>query len=230
MKNIYRDGEYIKNNPLYHVEDSPWKAQQVLKMLNRHNLQIASVCEIGCGAGEILRQLQIHLPDKITFHGFEISPQAFNLCKQRENERLHFYCEDLLSTNTQNFDVLLCIDVFEHVEDYIGFLIKLRSKAMHKIFHIPLDISVQSVLRCTPIVQARAKVGHLHYFMKETALLTLQDTGYEIVDHFYTPSGIDRGKSLKAKLAKLPRRIFFHITPDLAVRVLGGYSLLVLAR
>jgi len=230
MKNVYRDGEYFKNHPLYHVEDSPWKAQQILKMLKRHNLQIASVCEVGCGAGEILRQLQIHLPDEITFHGFEISPQAFNLCKQRENERLHFYCEDLLSTNTQCFDILLCIDVFEHVEDYMGFLIKLRGKGMYKIFHIPLAISVQSVLRCTPIVQSRAKLGHLHYFMKETALLTLQDTGYEIMDYFYTPAAIDRGKSLKAKLAKLPRIAFSRITPDFAVRVLGGYSLLVLAR
>jgi hypothetical protein len=66
--------------------------------------------------------------------------------------------------------------------------------------------------------------------MKETALLTLQEAGYEIVDYFYTPTSIDRGKTLKSKLAKLPRIAFSRITPDLAVRILGGYSLLVLAR
>jgi len=45
------------------------------------------------------------------------------------------------------FDSLLCIDVFEHVEDYIGFVKTLKSKATYKIFHIPLDISVLSVIR-----------------------------------------------------------------------------------
>jgi 2-polyprenyl-3-methyl-5-hydroxy-6-metoxy-1,4-benzoquinol methylase len=230
MKNIYVDGEYIKKNPLYHVEDSPWKAQQILKMLNRHNLQIASVCEVGCGAGEVIRQLQLLVPGEITFHGYEISPEAFNLCRQRENQRLHFYCEDLLSITTQCFDLLLCIDVVEHVEDYIGFLKRLRQRAKYKIFHIPLDISVQTVLRCTPILQGRATVGHLHYFTKETALLTIQDAGYEVVDHFYTPSSVDLGKTMKSKLTRMPRIAFSHIAPDYAVRLLGGYSLLVLAK
>jgi type I restriction-modification system DNA methylase subunit len=41
--------------------------------------------EIGCGAGEILRQMQTHLSTRTTFHGYEISPQAFRLCKQKKN-------------------------------------------------------------------------------------------------------------------------------------------------
>lgn len=228
--NIYINGSYLKTNPLYHIEDSPWKAQQILKMLSKHDLQINSVCEIGCGAGEVLRQLQIYLPEKTMFSGYEISPQAFELCKQRENIRLNFYCGDLLSledTNETNYDVLLCMDVIEHVEDYIGFLRKMRRKAHHKIFHIPLDMSAKSVLQCAPILAQRTTVGHLHYFMKETALLTLQTAGYHIVDYFYTPAMIDRGKSLRAKL---PRIIFSSLFgQDAMVRMLGGYSLLVLA-
>jgi len=157
-KNIYVNGEYIKMHPSYHIEDSSWKAKQILKILVKHNLRPDTVCEFGCGAGEILKQLQINMPEGVIFYGYEISPQAFDLCKQRENERLHFYLEDLYSGPTKllskeditPFDILLCMDVFEHVEDYMGFLRKLRQKAMYKIFHIPLDISAQSVLRCTP--------------------------------------------------------------------------------
>ena len=48
---------------------------------------------------------------------------------------------------THIFDLLLMLDVFEHVEDYIGLLRAVRSKAKQKLFHIPLDLSVQSVLR-----------------------------------------------------------------------------------
>jgi len=227
---MYLSGEYVEKNPTYHIEDSPWKAQQILKMVSKRGLQPASVCEIGCGAGEILNQLQPHFSKETRFYGYEISPQAFALCKQKENERLQFFCQDLLTIETNSFDLLLCIDVFEHVEDFMGFLRKLRQKAIYKLFHIPLDMSVQNVLRCTPIVRVRTKSGHLHYFSRETALLALQDTGYEILDWLYTPSSLDRGKTLKAKFAKLPRKIFSLINADLTVRILGGYSLLVLTK
>jgi cyclopropane fatty-acyl-phospholipid synthase-like methyltransferase len=229
-RDIYHSGEYVEKNPTYHVEDSPWKAEQILKMMRKHSLQVRSVCEIGCGAGEILRQLQLQLPADIEFYGYEISPQAAELWAPRANERLHFYCGDLLATETAIFDLLLCIDVFEHVDNYMGFLRSLRPKADLKIFHIPLDMSVQWVLRRRPILKIREEVGHLHSFMKDTALATLHDTGYEILDWFYTADGLTNTLSIKAKLAKFPRQVLSAISPDATARILGGYSLLVLAR
>jgi hypothetical protein len=136
----------------------------------------------------------------------------------------------LLATESPCFDLLLCIDVFEHVEDYIGFLKKLRAKARVKIFHIPLDMSAQWVLRGGPILLSREQIGHLHYFNKDTALATLQDTGYEVSDWFYTPAALDKPRSVKAKLARLPRQTLSAINPDLSARMLGGYSLLVQAQ
>ena len=38
------------------------------------------------------------------------------------------------------------------------------------------------------------------------------------------------GSDTTKRLLKLPRALFFAIHKDMAVRVLGGYSLLVLAR
>ncbi len=77
---------------------------------------------------------------------------------------------------------------------------------------------------------ARDTVGHLHYFMKETAIATLVDSGYDIVDFFYTPAAFDfPGKSLTTKTALLLRKMLYKMNPDLAVKLLGGFSLLVLA-
>ena len=225
----YHDGSYLDHNPTYHVEDAPWKAAQVLKMLRKHSLQPWTIGEVGCGAGEVLRHLQSQLPEGPTFHGYDISPQAIALCRQRENDRLHFTCADLLAAETKPFDLLLCLDVVEHVEDYLGFLRRLRPKAAHHLFHIPLEMSVQGVFRCRRILIGRATAGHLHYFMKDTALLTLQDAGYTVVDWFYTPCG-EQGTGLRSMLARWPRRLAGRVCPDLAARVLGGYSLLVLAR
>ena len=108
---------------------------------------------------------------------------------------------------------------------------RLKAKGRHKIFHIPLDLSVQSVLRSTPILKLRREVGHLHYFTKETALLTLEHAGYEVVDYFFTATAVelpDRG--WKANLMKLPRRLLNAVSPDWAARLFGGYSLMVLAK
>ncbi len=125
----------------------------------------------------------------------------------------------------------MAIDVFEHIEDYFGFLRKLKNKAVYKIFHIPLDLSVQSVFRSSRLMNARSSVGHIHYFTKETALATLKDTGYEVVDYFYTNSSLELPNlSWKANLMKLPRKLLFQLDSDLAARVLGGFSLLVLAK
>lgn len=226
--NIYHTGEYFQKNPQYHVEDSLWKAQQIQKLLFKQNLLVNSVCEIGCGGGEVLRQLQLQMPQSSVFFGYEISPYAYEICKSRENERLHFYLEDILVKDIKPVDLLLCLDVFEHVEDYLGFLRIVKQKAKYKIFHIPLDLSINSLLRYRSILYAREKVGHLHYFMKVTALATLRDTGYQIIDYIYTPSSLDRGKGIKSKIAKLPRKVLYKINQDVAVRILGGYSLLVL--
>lgn len=229
-ESIYQTGEYLEKNPTYHVEDSAWKAGQILRMIEKHELRPQSICEVGCGAGEILKQLQSRLPTAAQFVGYEISPQAFALCQERANQQLRFFCADLVATQSEKFDLLLCLDVFEHVEDYLGFLRGLLSKGEFKIFHIPLDLSVQWVWRKRPIMREREQAGHLHYFMKETALATLQDAGYEVIDWFYTPGAIANPRSVKAKLASLPRRLLSAINQDLVVRILGGYSLLVLTK
>ena len=228
---IYTTGEYLGNNPTWHVEDSAWKAKQILKIIERNNLQPESVCEVGCGSGEILNQLYLKMPETVDFTGYEISPQAFELCKTRNKQRLNFNLGDLVRQENVYFDGLLCIDVFEHIEDYLTFLKDLQKKAKYKIFHIPLDLSVSSVLRSSPILRARQSVGHLHYFSKETALATLKDSGYEICDYFYTAGSIDLPKkSFKTLLANFPRKVLYGLNQDIAVRLLGGYSLLVLTK
>ncbi len=230
MTQIYNDGTYLKNNPSWHEEDSQWKAKQIKKIIDKNSLNPNRICEIGCGAGEILSQLEESYDGK-QFYGYEISPQAFELCVKKSKPNLTFKLFNLLEEDTEYFDIVMAIDIFEHVEDYFDFLRKVKGKADYKIFHIPLDLSVQTVLRSSPIIKKRKSIGHIHYFTKETALETLVDTGYDIIDYFYTSSSLELpNRGLKANLLKVPRKLAFSVNKDLAVRILGGYSLLVLAK
>jgi hypothetical protein len=118
------------------------------------------------------------------------------------------------------------MDVFEHVDDYLGFLKLCKGRAKNTMFHIPLDISAQAVLR-NQLIDSRNSVGHLHHFIKDTAIATLVDSGYEIVDYFYTAGSLEIPRTFRAKMASIPRKLAFSANQDLAVRMLGGFSLLV---
>ena len=93
-------------------------------------------------------------------------------------------------------------------------------------------MSAFSVLTNYP-VGARKNVGHLHHFMKDTALATLTYSGQEIVDWFYTPGALEvnnKGLTFFGKILNLVRRFFYWIKPDFAVRAFGGFSLIVLTK
>jgi SAM-dependent methyltransferase len=231
MKNIYQDGTYIVNNPTWHEGDSTWKASQINKIIRKNALNFLSICEVGCGAGEIIKQLSEQLGKEKKYFGYEISEIAFEVCKKKKQPTLSYFLKDITEEEDNKFDIILCIDVFEHIQDYLGFLSKLKNKATYKIFHIPLDLSVQSIFRISSIIKKRYKVGHLHYFTKDIALSVLSDLEYEVIDYFYTGSSIDLPcQSIKSKFIRFPRKVFFYLNNDVAVKVLGGYSLLVLTK
>jgi SAM-dependent methyltransferase len=229
-RSIYESGEYLNRNPDWHVGESPWKAKQLVRMLNRNHVDPHTVCEIGCGAGEVLRQLQTRLDPTCELCGIDISPRAIDLCRPRANANLRFALGDAESIPDGSFDLVLVLDVMEHVRDYYGFLDAVHAKGHLTVFHIPLDLSAQTVLRPHGLLGPRDAYGHLHYFTRETALRALEDTGNRIVDWFYTPRAIEQpATELPRRLLRLPRKLLFSVHQDMAARALGGCSLMVLA-
>lgn len=229
MLEIYQSETYAENNPNWHEEDAPWKAKQIAEIINKNAIQFDTLCEVGCGTGDILLNLERSF-GYARGYGYEVSPHAYRRAKAKETARTKFYLDDVFESPATHFDLMLVIDVIEHVEDYIGFAQKLRPLAKYKIFHIPLDLSVQSLFRERPIMNLRKNVGHLHYFFKESALATLQDCGYKIIDHAYTAGRLELpNQAASSRAMRIPRRAMFALNQDLTVRILGGYSLLVLA-
>ena len=237
MTSRYESGDYLEQNTGWHVEDSAWKARHIGEMIDRLGVPHGRLCDIGCGAGEVVTQLSTRYPEA-EFTGFESSPQAYRLAASRSSEKRKFSMANGLSES--GFDIALAVDVFEHVDDYFGFLRAMKQVAALKIFHIPLDMSALGVALNNPM-WSRRHVGHLHYFSRETALATLEDCGYEVLEWKFTHSyllelknPIAGGRTLR-KLSKLvglglPRLLLGSIAPSFASRTLGGLSLLVAAR
>jgi SAM-dependent methyltransferase len=231
LEDRYKDGTYLEKNPGWHVEESAWKAQQISRMLRLHNIVPEKICDVGCGAGEVLKEVQMRVNDRCTLWGYDISPQAIALSESRANEHLHFKLADVRQEEDVAFDLLLVMDVIEHLEDYFSFLRDIQPKGQYKILHIPLDLSVQTLLRPRGLLYVHDTYGHIHYFTKEIALKVLQDAGYEVLDSFYTSRAIEIPTHLLGRrMLKYPRKLLFALNQDIAARVVGGFSLLVLAR
>jgi hypothetical protein len=93
-----------------------------------------------------------------------------------------------------------------------------------------LDLSAQAVLRKNGLTKRRRELEDLHFFTKDTALQALLGENYEILDWFYAPRSIYRAWEMKDKIRQLPRAVCFALRKDFAVRLLGGYTLFVLAK
>ena len=226
MISRYGDGSYLASHENWHDEDAAWKAKQVDLLLTAEKLRPASICDVGCGTGGVLAELR-RLRPGVRMVGYEVSTQAVAIARSRHPD------VEVIATDRpseEQFDLMLMLDVFEHVEDYLGFLRRCRDLAQMFIFHIPLDMSVQAVLRMSPLLEVRTKTGHLHYFSRETALATLRDAGYATLSERFTKGALELSRqSPRTRMVGLPRRMAYRVHPGMAVRLLGGFSLLVLA-
>ena len=230
MKSIYEDGSYLKKNPTWDSEHSLWKAVQIFQVLTENDLFPEKIIEIGCGAGGIISELSSFLPGT-SFVGYDISPQAIDLARKRLSERVQFVLGDYLSIKSQEFDLAICADVFEHVDDYVGFLKSLARGEKFVVFHVPLDLSLISILLPSILIKTRNLVGHIHYFNEQTALATIKDCGFNVLSSRVTAGCLEfPGNGISGKLFWSIRKVVFIISPSFAARTLGGFSLIVLAK
>jgi len=228
-ESIYTDGSYLaKTGGTWHLEDSLFKAQRIASLLARHDeIKPDTICEIGCGAGGILAELQKMLPQHIAFTGYDISPQAHALSAQFSNPNCQFILGDAFA-DASKYDLVIVMDVIEHVEDYFSFLRDTRKKGDWKLYHIPLEAYVVGVLRGFNYWDT---LGHLHVFTIETALKALQHTGHRVVDWVFTDGAISMpSKTVRGRIANLIRIPLSKFSTTLTSRILGGYSMLVLAK
>lgn len=231
MDDIYNNQTYLNENPLWHQEDSFFKANHIQDILVSNKIDSSSVCEIGCGSGEILVQLKKLNPSKNTqYVGFDISKDAIAIAQKKQESGIVFELKDITEPSDKSFfDVALVIDVIEHLPDYFAFLKQVAKKSKYTVFHIPLDLFVWSLFREQMLIESKQRVGHIHNFTEDFILSVLADNGFTVVDKRYTEPDYS-SQSFKQKIVNALKKGLFKISPRFCSKTLGGYSILVLCK
>lgn len=226
----YTSGDYAETNPDWDVGDSPWKSERINALLNAHGLRPSSVTEIGCGAGGVLASLRPHFPSA-DFTGYDIAHGLQRLWDRHRESDIRFVLGDFFEQDVASADLVLVLDVIEHLGNPFDFLDQLRGRCHHAVFHFPLDLSVMSVLREKPLLHVRRKVGHLHFFTRGLVLALLDECGFEVIEARYTGAAYSApNRGMFTRFAGLLRRLARTLMGDAGVRLLGGETLMVLAR
>jgi SAM-dependent methyltransferase len=215
----YLDGRYADANPSWHREDAAHKAAAVAALLRDVGWIPASVTDVGCGTGDVLRALRPHLPAGARLVG--VDPAA------------PFDVSDLdlrrgTVADAPPADLALCLDVAEHVIDPVGLLRALTHVAPRAVLRLPLDLSALDAIRPARMLAARARFGHLHAWTADLGLAVVAEAGWKpkLVRYDRAPLRISRWSSW---FSDLVRSSAFRLDQARTASVLGGYSLLMAA-
>ena len=129
-------------------------------MLERNGLEPSQICEVGCGAGGVLVSLTGSTSRQRPLFRLRDLPRCLRSYPgHRRRTAFEFFLADLLDEPV-TYELVCCLDVVEHVEDYLGFLRRLRPRGQLKLFHLPLEMTVERLLRpkgfseCPPAIRA----------------------------------------------------------------------------
>jgi len=109
---------------LYHIEESYWwfraRRSIVLSLIRRYShLREPAILDVGCGTGYNLLYLSRHYKD---VRGLDSSDDALVYCGDRGVSALKGSLPDQIPFENGSFDVVLMMDVLEHIEDDQGAL------------------------------------------------------------------------------------------------------------
>ncbi|MCK5360381.1 MAG: class I SAM-dependent methyltransferase [Gammaproteobacteria bacterium] len=149
------------------------------------------VLELGCGEGVTLKHLKetgmARWVCGVDFHNESLEKAKINGVDKVLNRDLNNFD---VSTIEEKFDVILCMDVLEHIVDPWSIVKNLKELLTDKGVIIASIPNVQNIRVVVPLIFGKwiykdcgiLDRGHLRFFTRGTAIDLIQQGGFEIVE------------------------------------------------
>jgi 2-polyprenyl-3-methyl-5-hydroxy-6-metoxy-1,4-benzoquinol methylase len=184
--------EYIKNNTDLHGKDTLDKVRAIKAIIEKGNIQPKSMLDIGCGSGAILLSLLSYY--QITNScGVDISETMINTAKQNDSNKLVKWIQsDLSNVNFRDYDLVLAVDIIEHIENESATLEKMKMWGKFFIIKTPIENNLISKLvksLTLGIVDSSRstskKYGHIHHYSEKNFIELVEKSGYIVLEKNY---------------------------------------------
>lgn len=153
-------------------------------------LEFTSVLDVGCGQGETLREVLERYPNVTRVGGVDYSQSSVDMTQQRighgEYYALDLQTQDMRDLYGTPFDLTVCVDVMEHIED--------DRAALRNMRRMTGKYAVIGTVQGTHLPDwERDVVGHVRNYRRGELVEKMEDAGF-VIDRviewgfpFYSP-------------------------------------------
>jgi len=229
-KNDFYSGVISKNNFTYFY---------ITKLLQKDCISRAkSILDVGCGVGTISIYLAHH---GYRVYGIDISNRAISICNHAKRslalKNIEFKKQDVYSIRSNKvFDVILLIEVLEHVPNDNSFLKKLHSLLKDDgCLLLTTPTPENTMFKLGLYNKFDREVGHLRRYSKKELEKLLHENGFKI-EYFSQTESLLRSLLFVTRLGFLIKFIrgpfipIFHKLDELVGIFLGFTDNQVIAR
>jgi SAM-dependent methyltransferase len=189
VRRLYVEGEFTKEHPNFDESDSQWKVQQLIPFVDEFMCmrpwKRIRLLDVGGGAGIILRDVAQYIRGRyeveVSKNALDLSPQALELQQSRNPDIALSLCQDITSCSIEDkgIDLVLMIDVLEHVPDPIRALHEISRLAEYAILKVPIEDTIVFRLwniarRGEPKRKLQDGTGHLNFYTRRRFLIDLE--------------------------------------------------------
>lgn len=223
--------EYIEKNPTLHLEHSQTKTKEILEVLDKRKFE--TILDVGCGAGAITLELArtLHSGQVV---GIDVSEVMIEKARELDSNNVIKWQQtsiyDFISEKP--FDLVVCADIVEHMEDDVRFLKRVSMLGKHVVIRVPLEDSVfNRFLRkfsiYDPWVDTKNRYGHIHHYNEKVLENMFTKCNLKIINSIYKPMP-KRSKIIweMLRLLFLPLSI---VSIGFMVRFIGGFKIYLLS-
>jgi len=201
VNNLYQKDDYIKKNPFLHEEDSPWKVSKIIPLVDKFISYIdkseINMLDVGGGAGIILKEISIYINEKykikVNKYILDLSPGMLKIQKKRNPDIKKALNENICKTTFKNkeIDLVLIIDVLEHVSNPRKALKELKRISNFVIFKVPLEDCFFSKLwnfvnNGKPRQCIIENIGHINIYNIDKLKYQIEKHAGQLLDYCFT--------------------------------------------
>ncbi|MFO7667389.1 MAG: class I SAM-dependent methyltransferase [Desulfobacterales bacterium] len=250
--NIYSSDEYLAKNPTLDSEDSAWKIDNIIKLIDKLfissllNRKEIVLMDVGGGAGIILRGVTEHIVNKYNIAvkkiALDLSPGILSVQIANNPDIYKALNEDICKTSldSKTVDICLMIDVLEHIPEPAKALKELCRVSKYAIFKVPLEDNLYMRIRDF-ILRGKTREyfirqwGHINSFNTEKLIILINKNGGSVITYYYTnvfqyflsSKYYVNKMNIKDKAYNFLASVTFKLSPSVCSYIFSDYAMIL---